>query len=58
MNSFFGSIELTHYSTSFLCKVMVNRSGFNVVAANNNDARPYKHVCSPNDGSKNLAKIN
>ena len=30
MNSFFYSIELTYYSTYFLCEAIVNRSGFNV----------------------------
>ena len=38
MNSFFYSIELTNYSTSFLYEAMVNRSGFNVVSTNNSDA--------------------
>ena len=53
MNSFFYSIELTYYSTSFLCKVMVNRSGFNVVSTNSSDEHAYEHACSPNNGSKN-----
>ena len=47
MNSFFYSIELTYYSTSFLCEAMVNRSGFNVVPTNSSDAHAYEHVCSP-----------
>ena len=34
MNSFFYSIELTYYSISFLCKAMVNRSGFKVRSFN------------------------
>ena len=53
MNSFFYSIELTYYSTSFLYEVMVNRSSFTVASTNSNDAHTYEHVCSPNDGSKN-----
>ena len=53
MNSFFYSIELTYYSTSFLYEAMVNRSGFNVVSTNNSDAHAYEHACSPNDGGKN-----
>ena len=53
MNSFFYSIELTYYPTSFLCEAMVNRSGFKVVSTNSNDAHAYDHVRSPNDGSKN-----
>ena len=53
MNSFFYSIELTYYSTSFLYKAMVNRSGFNVVSTNSSDAHAYEHACSPNDGGKN-----
>ena len=53
MNSFFYSIELTYYSTSFLCEVMINRSGFNVVSTNSSDAHTYEQACSPNDGSKN-----
>ena len=53
MNSFFYSIELTYYSTSFLYKVMINRSGFNVVLTNSSDALVYEHMCSSNDGSKN-----
>ena len=52
MSTFFYSIELTYCSTSFLCKMMVNRSGFNVVSANSSDAHAYKNVCSPNDGSQ------
>ena len=31
INSFFYSIKLTYYSTSFLCKAMFSRSDFNVV---------------------------
>ena len=53
MNSFFYSIELTYYSTSFLYEAMVNRSGFNVVSKNSSDAHEHEHVYSPNDGSKN-----
>ena len=53
MNYFFYSIELTYYSTSFLCEAMVNRSSFNVVSTNSNDAHAYEHTCSPNNGSKN-----
>ena len=53
INSFFYSIELTYYSTSFLCEAMVNRSSFKVVSTNSNDAYAYEHACSPNDGSKN-----
>ena len=53
MNSFFYSIELTYYSTSFLCEVIVNRSGFNVISTNISDAHVYEHVYSPKDGSKN-----
>ena len=53
MNSFFYSIELTYYSTSFLYKMMVNRSGFNVVSTNNSDVHAYEDVYSTNDGSKN-----
>ena len=41
------------YSTPFLYEVMVNWSGFNVVSTNSSNAYVYKHVCSPNDGSKN-----
>ena len=41
-------IELNYYSTSFLCKVMVNRSGFNLVF-NSSDVHAY---ASPNNGSK------
>ena len=51
MNSFFYSIELTYYSTSFLSEAMNNRSGFNVVSANSSNAHAYEHTCSPNDGS-------
>ena len=53
MNFFFYSIELTYYSTSFLCEVMFNRSGFNVVSTKSSDVHAYEHACSPNDGSKN-----
>ena len=52
MNSFFYSIELTYYSTSFPYEAMVNRSSFNVVSKNYSDAHVYEHSCSPNDGSK------
>ena len=52
MISFFYSIELTHYSTSFLSEATVNRSSFNVVSTNSNDAHEYEHMCSPNNGSK------
>ena len=41
MNSFFYSIELTYYSTSFLCKAMVKRSGFKAVSTNSDDAHVY-----------------
>ena len=53
MNSFFYSIELTYYSTSFLYEAMVNRSGFNVVSTNSSDVHAYEHVCSPHNASKN-----
>ena len=53
MNSFYCSIELTYYSTSFLYKAMVNKSGFNIVLTNSNDAHAYEHACSPSNGSKN-----
>ena len=53
MNSFFYSIELTYYSTSFLCEAMVNRYGFNVVSTNSRDAHAYEHAYSPNDCSRN-----
>ena len=53
MNSFSYSIELTYYSTSFLCEMMVNRSGFNVLSTNITNVHVYEHTCSPNDGSKN-----
>ena len=53
MNSFFYSIELTYYSTSFLYEVMVNRSGFNVVLTNSSDAHAYEHECSPNKNQLN-----
>ena len=53
MTSFFYSIELTYYPTSFLYEAMVNRSGFKVVSANSNDAHAYEHACPTNDGSKN-----
>ena len=52
MNSFFYSTDLTYYSTPFLYKVIVNRSGFYVVSTNSSDAQAYEHECSPNDGSK------
>ena len=52
MNSFFYSIELTNCSTSFMCKMVVNRSGFNVVSTNNSNAHAYEHACSLNDGSQ------
>ena len=52
MNSFFYSIKLTYYSTSFLYKAMVNRSGFNVVSTKNSNAHAYEHTFSPNNGSK------
>ena len=51
MNSFFYSIELTYYSTSFLSKSIANRSGFNAVSTNSSNTYAYEHVCSPNDGS-------
>ena len=44
MNSFFYSIELTYYSTSFLYEVMVNRSGFNVVLTNSSNAHAM-NIC-------------
>ena len=47
MNSFFYSTELTYYSTSSLCKVIVNRSGFNA-----SDVHVSTHV-PPSNGSKN-----
>ena len=53
MNSFFYSIELTYYSTSFLCEAIVNRSSFNVVLTNSSDAHLYEHKCLPNDDNKN-----
>ena len=53
MNSFFYSTELTYYSTAFLCEVIVNRSGFNVISTNISDAHVYEHMYSPKDGSKN-----
>ena len=53
MNSFFYSIEITYYFTSFLYEAMVNRSGFNAVSTNSSDAHAYEHAYSPNDGSKN-----
>ena len=53
MNSFFYSIELTYYSTSFLCKEMFNGSGFNVVSTSSSNVHVYEHTCSPNVGSKN-----
>ena len=53
MNSFFYSIELTYYSTSYLYEAMANRSGFNVVSTNSSDAHAHEHACSPNDGGKN-----
>ena len=53
MNSFFYSIKLNYYSTSFLYKAMVNRSSFNVVSTNSSTAHEYKHASSPSDGSKN-----
>ena len=56
MNSFFYSIELTYYSTSFLYEAMVNRSSLNVVTTNSSDAHAYEHEYSPNDGSKNQLK--
>ena len=46
MNSLLYSIELTYYSTSFLCEAMVNRSGFNVVSTNSSNAHAYEHACS------------
>ena len=52
MNSFFYSVELTYYFTSFLYEVMVNRCGFKVVSTNSNDVHAYERACSPNDGSK------
>ena len=52
INSFFYSIKLTYYSTSFLCKAMVNQSGYNVVSTNSSNAHAYEHACSPNNGSK------
>ena len=52
MNSLFYSIELTYYSTSFLCEAMVNRSGFNVVSTNSSNAHAYEHACSQNNGSE------
>ena len=53
MNSFFYSVELTYYSTSFLYEAMVNISDFNVVSTNSSDVHAYEHACSPNDGSRN-----
>ena len=53
MKSFFYPIELTYYSTFFLCEAIVNRSSFNVVSTNSNDVHAYKHKCSPNNSSKN-----
>ena len=53
MNSSFYTIKLTYYSTSFICKVTVNRSGFNAVSTNSSDVHVYEHTYSPNDGSKN-----
>ena len=50
INSFFYSIELTYYSTSFLFEVMFNRLGFNI---NSIYAHVYEHMCSPNNDSKN-----
>ena len=50
MNSFFYSIEFTYYSTSFLCKAIINRSSFNVALTNSSNAHGYQHACSPNDG--------
>ena len=52
MNSFFYSIELTYYSTPFLCKAMVNGSSFKVVLTTIKDAHAYEHACSPNNGNK------
>ena len=54
MNSSLYSIESTYYFTSYLCKVIVNIAGFNVVSTNSNSAHAYEHLCSPNDGSNNL----
>ena len=51
MNSFFYSLELTYYSTSFLCKVIANRSDVNAASTNSSDAYVYEHACSPNDSS-------
>ena len=53
MNSFFYLSELTYYSTSCLYEAMVNRSGFEVISTNSNDAHAYEYACLPNDGSKN-----
>ena len=53
MNSSFYSTELTYYSTSFLCEVIVNRSGFNTISTNTSDVHVYEHACSPNNGNKN-----
>ena len=53
MNSLFYSIKFPYYSTSFLCKVIVNRSSFNVALTNSSNAYVYQHPCSPNDGCIN-----
>ena len=53
MNSIFYSIELTYYSTSFLCAVIVKRSSFNVISTNSNDVHAYEQRCLPHDDSKN-----
>ena len=53
MNSFFYSIEFTYYSTSYLCKAIVNRTSFNVALTNSSNAHGYQHACSPNNGCIN-----
>ena len=39
--------------TSFLCKVIGNRSNFNSISTSCSDAYAYEHWCSPNNGGEN-----
>ena len=53
MNFIFQSIELTYYSTSFLCKAIFDRASFNLVSTNTSDVHVYDHACLPSNGSQN-----